>query len=314
MKSFTAKGKPSVDEKTLGSIDIPFVKEYLKYKKLQKVLGTYLKGIHREVVDGYLHPFFNLHTTVTFRSSSDSPNFQNIPIRDKGVGEMIRTAIIPRNGRCLVELDYGGIEVKIAACYHKDPTMMEYLNDKTKDMHRDMAMECFKLKIDEVNKDIRYCGKNLFVFPQFYGDWWLSCSRNLWEAVGKFKLKTTSGTPLLEHLKKVGITRLGKQDPSKSTVPGTFEHHIKNVENNFWGKRFPVYAQWKKNWFNKYLERGWLKTKTGFICQGVVERNGIINYPIQGSAFHCLLWALINITKGNRKKRNEITNRGPDSR
>ncbi|NIS13857.1 MAG: hypothetical protein GWN12_18860, partial [Thermoplasmata archaeon] len=86
----------------------------------------------------------------TFRSSSDSFNFQNIPIRDLELARLIRQAIIARSGHRLVEIDYSGVEVHVAACYHQDPTMLEYLEDKSKDLHRDMAMEIFKLPLEEL--------------------------------------------------------------------------------------------------------------------------------------------------------------------
>jgi len=304
--SFTEAGKYQVDEKALSTIEHPFVQKYLEVKKLEKVLGTYLKGIKREVVDGYLHPFFNLHIAATFRSSSEAPNFQNIPIRNEVTGKLIRTAFVARPGRHLVEIDYSGIEVCIAACYHKDPTMITYIKDKTKDMHRDMAQECFCLPWDEMNdpidkddkariKKIRYCGKNMFVFPQFYGDWYIDCAKHLWQAMISMELKMRDGTSIQKYLARKGISELGECNPKEKPRHGTFEKHIQEVEKAFWNDRFPVYAQWKKDWYNKYQEKGYLRTKTGFICQGFMKRNEIINYPVQGSAFHCLLWSLTKL-------------------
>jgi len=293
------------DEKALAGVEDPFVKDYLKLKKLQKVHVTYLKGIRNEIVDGLLHPFFNLHTVRTFRSSSSNPNFQNIPVRDPEIGRMVRQAFIPRKDSHLVEVDYSGIEVGIAACYHKDPRMLEYIADDTKDMHRDMATECFLLPKDEMVprddvdkariKRIRYCGKNMFVFPQFYGDYYIDCARSLWDAAEHMELKLRDGTPLREHLRRKGITELGELDPKEKAGWNTFERHLQEVEKSFWNERFPVYNQWKKDWVQEYFKKGWLKTLTGFICQGALRRNQIVNYPIQGSAFHCLLQSLITL-------------------
>ena len=50
-----------------------------------------------------------------------------------------------------------------------------------------------------------------------------------------------------------------------------------------------------------------MKTKTGFICQGFMKTNEIINYPVQGSAFHCLLWALIRLVLLELPKRKMKT-------
>ena len=301
------KGRYKTDEKALNKIDHPFVKDYLEIRKLEKALSTYLIGLNREVKDGLLHPFFNLHTTQTYRSSSQDPNFQNIPIRDDTICKLIRRAFIPRPGRRLIEIDYAGIEIRIAACYHKDSNMIRYINDKTKDLHRDMAMECYILKKFQVNSRTRYCGKNMFVFPQFYGDWYIDCARSLWNAIDEMKLMTEQGVPLKKHLREQGIRKLGVLNPKERPVKGTFEKHIQQIEKSFWGKRFFDYAQWKKDWYNEYKEKGWFLTKTEFICQGYMRRNEVINYPIQGSAFHCLLWSLIQLVRKELPKRKMKT-------
>lgn len=314
--AYTPRGKYKTDETTLASVDDPFIKELLRIKKFQKLLTTNLIGLHREVVNGFLHSFFNLHLVKTFRSSSDSINFQNIPVRDPIFAKLIRQAFIPRPGRRIVELDYSGIEVCVSACLHKDPRMQEYLEDKTKDMHRDMAMECYILSLkqltpsnknnqDEVTraKNIRYCGKNCFIFPQFYGDWYIKCAKALWDAIVTMNLHRRDGVSLQDHLRSKGIMELGSLDPSEDTRPGTFVHHIQKVERNFWTKRFAVYDQWRRDWVAKYKTRGWMKTVTGFICQGPLTRNEIMNYPVQGPAFHCLLWALIRLQKKLKKAR-----------
>lgn len=299
----TASGRYKTDEASLRSVDIPFVREYLEIKKLQKIQTTYLQGIRRETVDGYLHPFFNLHTTRTFRSSSDSPNFQNLPVRNPELGKMVRRAFIPRPNCHLVEIDYSGIEVCIAACYHKDPRMIEYISDPTKDLHRDMATECFALPKSEMSnptddedkkriKRIRYCGKNMFVFPQFYGDWYKGCAVSLWQATEQMKLSLRDGTSMRKHLATKGIRNLSD-----------FEEHLKKVEDFFWNKRFPTYTQWKKDWLKAYQKNGYLLTKTGFVCQGQMRKNEIINYPVQGSAFHCLLQSLIWLVRHDLRKR-----------
>lgn len=300
--AYTATGKPKTDETALMAVSHPFVKKYLKIKKLSKANTTYLKGLLRETIDGYLHPFFNLNTALTFRSSSDSPNFQNIPVRIEEIRKLVRQAFIARKGNHLVEIDYGGIEVRVAACYHKDPRMISYIKNPKKDMHRDMAIECYKLRKDQVTKEIRFYGKNCFVFPQFYGSVYTDCASHLWEAIDTADLKTAQGIPLKRHLAKKGIRKLGDCDIKEKPEVGTFEYHLRQVERKFWNERFPVYAEWKKHWYRRYLKRGWFVTKTGFTCKGFFKRNEAINYPVQGSAFHCLLWSLIRLVTRELKK------------
>ena len=43
---------------------------------------------------------------------------------------------------------------------------------------------------------------------------------------------------------------------------------------------------------------------TGFVCSGVFSRNQLYNLPVQGPAFHCLLWSLTQIV--NRMKRDKM--------
>jgi DNA polymerase-1 len=299
-----SKRKPSSDADHLLSTGLEFAECFVQLEKRRKALGTFLKGIRRETVDGYLHPVFNLHIARTYRSSSDSPNFQNFPIRDKFFAELIRRCFVPRDeNHVLVEIDYGGIEVCGAACYNKDPNLIQEILDPDRDMHRDMAAACYKLPPSRVTKMIRYCGKNKFVFPQFYGSYYVDCAQSLWNAIDELELKTDDGIPLKEHLKSKGINRLGNCDPQKSPKLGTFEHHVAKVEKQFWTKRFPVYSKWKRDWVNQYQSRGWARTHTGFVLQGVYRRNEIINYPIQGSAFHCLLWSLIRLQRAMTKRK-----------
>ena len=298
----TKSGRYSTDEKALEEVDSKFVRAYLKAEKLKKLHGTYLKGLKREVTpDGYLHPSFNLNLVKTYRSSSSNPNFQNIPIRNDDVAKIIRKAFIPRKNHVLVEIDYGAVEVRVAACYHKDPTMLKYIRTGY-DMHFDMAKDCFRLGDDEVSKQARHAAKNGFVFPAFYGSYWASIAPNLWGMITRNDIKTKDGLCLYEHLSQQGIESLGSVSQNEAE-PGSFYDHIKKVEHDFWRRRFKVYQAWKDDWWKQFCDRGYYKTKTGFVVQGVLARTEVINYCVQGSAFHCLLWSLININRWFRQSK-----------
>lgn len=295
----------SADESELEKIDIPFIAKYIKLKKLIKAGSTYLRGIKRECVGGYIHPFFHLHTVVSYRSSSSNPNFQNFPVRNPEIAEMIRRCFVSRWGDkgVLVENDFKGAEVNVACCYHHDPTMIKYQTAGL-DMHGDMAAQIYMLPVEWLKKNgkqHRYGAKNKFVFPQFYGDYYVACAKNMWEWAERAKLQAPGGVLLLDWLKAKGITGLGACDPEKRPVKGTFEHHMQAVEHDFWNNRFGVYGQWKKDWYQAYLKKGFFETHTGFRIEGVMERNQVTNLPVQGSAFHCLLWVLIRVLRKLRK-------------
>lgn len=71
----TASGIESVDKTVLENIDLPFVKDLLRIRKLEKIKSTYLSGYLSEAPDGILHPFYHLHKVVSYRGSCSDPNF-----------------------------------------------------------------------------------------------------------------------------------------------------------------------------------------------------------------------------------------------
>ena len=293
----TKTGRPKADEAALSSTGLKFVERYLRMEKLKKARSTYLKGFLRETIDGFLHPNFPLNFVQTYRGSSRNPNFTNIIKKNPELAKLIRRAFIARKNHQIIEIDFKGIEVCCGTCYHKDPQMIRYIKDPSKDMHRDAACDCYMIKRGQVSWDARDTGKNMFIFPQFYGDWYKHCAKNMWNAIIERKISTKDGLYLIKHLKRKGITRLGNCDPDEEPEEGTFERHVQKVEYIFWNKKFKVYSQWKKDWWEQYLEQGWFKTLTGFIIEGDLNRKQAINYPVQGSAFHWLLWSLIRIQK-----------------
>jgi len=293
----TDTGKGSTDNDALSQMNIPELNILLQAQKLKKVRDTYLDAFAKEQVDGILHPFFNLHLPRTYRSSSDSPNFQNIPNRDEESMKLCRQALYPRIGHQFLELDYSGLEVRVAACYHKDPTMLKYLHDGH-DFHADITKQIFMIK--NFNKSIpeykvlRDATKNGFVFPEFYGDYYKNCAIGLacdWGKLSQERWKEGEGIPMPEgtlsdHLINNGLTSLKK-----------FEKHLQELEKIFWRDRFPHYAKWKERWWNLYKKKGYVDLYTGFRCSGVMNKKEVINYPIQGAAFHCLLWSFIQLNK-----------------
>jgi len=274
---------------------------YLGMKKMKKVLGTYLKGIKRETDEqGFLHPSYNLASgdndaggAVSFRGSCSQPNFQNIPIRNPEMSKLIRPLFIARPGRVLIEVDFSGIEVRIACIYTKDPRLISEFTGPSGDPHGDTAQELFLLRKDQVGKkSTRDAAKNMFVFPQFYGSVYFQCAPAIWDAMLRRKFMVEgSNTTVQDHLRSKGIGELGDCSPEAAKNPkkGTFVAHCKKVEDGFWNDRFKVYTAWKKKWYADYLKAGQFSMYTGFTCRGVMKRNAVLNYAIQGTAFHCLL-------------------------
>jgi DNA polymerase I-like protein with 3'-5' exonuclease and polymerase domains len=297
----TASGKGAVDEESLKELskEIKELQYIIDIRKLRKIRDTYLDAFLREQVNGYIHPFLNLHTVRTYRSSSNSPNLQNIPKRDKEAMKICRRAIFPRPGHQLIEVDFGALEVSIAACYHKDRNMLKYLTSDNTDMHGDVAAQIFMVdgydkKKYPGHKYIRNATKNSFIFPQFYGDYygnnvdglckWCSLPHTKWRK--GYGVDFVDGKTIGDHLISKGIKSYD-----------AFKQRMKDIEDDFWNNRFREYGRWKVRWHKQYQKKGYFDTYTGFRCKGVMSKNEVINYPVQGAAFHCLLWSFIQIYK-----------------
>lgn len=306
----TTKGNASTDIEALQNLGIKDLEPYLKIGKFRSLKKTFLKGLENEAVDGIVHPFFHLHIPVTYRGSSSAPNFQNMPKRDPEQMNIIRGAIYPSKGHQILELDYAQLEVRIAAAYHQDPTMLTYINDKSTDMHRDMAQQIFKIKKynakDKTHSYIRSATKNCFIFPAFYGDYHVGFAKSFasfkWMGLPAHRTwKDTDGAAFKNktighHLIKHDIDHLGLpiyENGKKISQPTGFTKHLQEIEKHFWTTRFPVYDKWKEDWYQQYLKDGYFYNKTGFTFQGVMNKKDCINYPVQSSAFHVLLWSLI---------------------
>ena len=284
----TVKGQDSVDHSVLVDINTEFSNKLLELRKLNKIKDTYLSQFLRETCDdGKLHPSFNLNMVVTYRSSSDKPNFQNIPVRDENAKLVTRAGIIPTKGNQLLEVDYSALEVKVIGCVSKDKVLIDYIKSGA-DPHKDEAKNLFLFDNDEWDslekdnaKEIRFYAKNQKVFPYFYGSFYKGCAGNVWPLIDQLKVK--------KHLRNKGI---------KSYYD--FEEHCRVDENRFWNKFIGV-KEWQNQTEEFYLENGYIEYVTGFRSDGYLTRNDLFNWPIQGPAFHCLLWSLIELNRELKK-------------
>ena len=296
----TDKGNDSIDQSVLVDINTEFTNNLLELRKLEKTKGTYLAQFLRETCDdGKLRPSFNLNMVTTFRSSSDKPNFQNIPVRDEKAKFITRSGIIPTKGNKILEVDYSAMEARIIACLSHDQVLIDYIK-AGKDIHAEEAMSLFRFSDVEWHslspknaKDIRFYTKNQKVFPYFYGSWYESCAKNMWPLIDKLGIK--------DHLRKKGLGTYEK-----------FEVHCQRDENRFWN-RFAGVREWQKQTEKFYLENGFVNYVTGFQSEGYLTRNDLYNWIVQGPAFHCLLWSLIQLNRELKDKETKIIGQIHDS-
>lgn len=291
-------GRYKLDENALNALDMPYVTEFLKLQKLQKLKGTYLDAFSREYVNGRVYGSLDLHNVKSFRGSASDPNLNNLPSRNAGITKYVKSCIVPPEDHYIVEIDYSALEVHVAACYHKDPTMIDNLNTGF-DMHTSVSKQCYRYDDEWIKanvklaKVLRTAAKSDAVFSWFYGNYYIDVALRLW--------KTATKTGMLDYLVSQGIKQLGLTydfvDKKWVEQPGPdmFVTHIKEVERDFWKVRYRQYDQWRRDWYQAYLQKGFFETLTGFTWWGSEKRNFVINAGIQGSAFHLLLRSIITI-------------------
>ena len=275
-------------EATLSKIGGEFCRAILEMRHWSKMRDTFLDGYIREAVfdeptgQWLIRPFFNLAAGAggdgdagprTYRSSADSPNFQNIPKRDKEMKKLLRSLFVAPPGFRFAEYDYKSLEVMVSASYHHDPQMIHYLQNPESDMHRDTAADMYMKRPEDITKEERSSIKSGYVFSSFYGASYRSCAVGMWNNMPQ---------TAKDWLAKKGIRTLDQ-----------FTNHVKKADDIFWNKRFAVYNKWRRKEWQRYQDYGYVQSYTGFRCFGPMGYTEATNRCIQGSAFHILLRALI---------------------
>lgn len=165
----TAGGARSTRESELQKLASihPIIEPILAYRELQKLLTTYIDNLPA-MLDEYnrLHTNLNQAGTTTGRMSSDSPNLQNIPIRD-GVGLSIREAFIAMPGHLWIGSDYSQIEMRVLAILAKEDQLIKIFNEGA-DVHASVASLVFGVPAEQVTKDMRRQAK-VINFGIIYG-------------------------------------------------------------------------------------------------------------------------------------------------
>lgn len=276
-------------EATLSKIGGEFCGSIIEMRHWSKMRDTFLDGYIREAVFDeptgrwLIRPFFNLAAGAggdgdagprTYRSSADSPNFQNIPKRDKEMKKLLRSLFVAPPGYRFAEYDYKSLEVMVSASYHHDPQMIHYLQNPESDMHRDTACDMYIRKPEELTKEERSTIKAGYVFSSFYGASYKSCAQYMWNNMP---------TATKEHL----------MNECRINTYEKWEAHVKKGDDIFWNKRFAVYNKWRRKEWQRYQDYGYVQSYTGFRCYGPMGYTEATNRCIQGSAFHILLRALI---------------------
>lgn len=181
------------------------VPHIMEYRKLTKLLSTYVVGLISELnSDGRVHSTFNQTETRTGRISSTEPNVQNIPVRTE-LGSEMRRFFIAREGYTLIDADYSQIELRILAHLADDKVMRQAFLDKV-DIHAVTASQVFHHPLETLPSHLRSRAKAIN-FGIVYGISAFSLSKDISVSVSEAKqyieayLETYSGVS--EYMRKV---------------------------------------------------------------------------------------------------------------
>jgi DNA polymerase-1 len=251
----------------------------LDYRKLDKLIGTYLIGLSKRIdPDGRIRSNFNRFIS-TGRLSSSRPNLQNIPRPENDLFGL-RSLFIAPEGKTLIVVDYSQIELRILAHFSRDPKLMEaYM--KGEDIHAATAKALFDLpepvsEVKEKHGELRSIAKN-YNFAMVY---------------------------------EAGVKKL-------AAMTGTTESRAKQLREKYFD-RFPGIERYQQ-WMHHRAERdGYVKTLVGRYrhlsaaqLPGKTKKENALKYgafrqssntPIQGSAADVISIAMRNI---NRRLKDE---------
>lgn len=138
----------------------PIIPLILKYRQLQKLNSTYVKGF-LPLIDGktgLIHTCFNQTLTTTGRLSSKEPNLQNIPVREQEGKEIRKLFISSFDGGKIVGADYSQIELRLLAHFSDcAPLIDTFLNGG--DIHALTASQVFGVELNAVTPEMRRSAK-----------------------------------------------------------------------------------------------------------------------------------------------------------
>ena len=267
-------GEPSSDAKVLKRLKskgFTLAEQLLDYKFYYGANSKFLNRWEDDAFyDGRIHPNFNLTNVVTGRTSCSDPNLQQVP-RNKE----LRTLFTAPPGRVLLEADYSQIELRIAADYANEPTMLKIYKEGG-DIHTETAMSLTGLSAEQVKGEPRSRAKPVN-FGFLYGmsaKGFVSYAFDNYDTV--FSKLEADRYRQLFFIKYPGLLKWHKEMEIICEAQG-------GVENRF-GR------------FRKLPD---IYSSDNYIRSKAVRR--AINSPVQGTASDLLLLAAVEIDKTLRK-------------
>ncbi|MDJ0953380.1 MAG: DNA polymerase [Acidimicrobiia bacterium] len=280
----TKEGQPNITKDILESIDHKVASSIAWARNVNKVRTTFAASIRRYEVKGRIHPHFNqlknedrhgVKGAAYGRLSSEDPNIQQQPSRDKILAPMWRKIYIPEDGCLWFADDYSQQEPRltthfayISGCKGAGKAVKKYNDDPNTDNHAFMA--------ELTGLDRKYA-KNIFL--------------GLCYGMGGAKLSRSLGLPTKMIKNHVGFMIEVAGDEAQAILD-QFNAHA------------PYIKTLSKKAERRALQRGYIKTLSGRRCRFPKDDKGrfdwaykALNRLIQGSAGDQTKRALVEVDK-----------------
>jgi DNA polymerase-1 len=263
----TKTGQYATGEEVLAKLagEHEIVRHILEFREYDKLRSTYMEALPKMASknDHRIHTDYRQAVAATGRLSSNNPNLQNIPVRTEK-GKQIRKAFVPRGKDFLfMSADYSQIELRIAAVFAQDETMMDAFRHG-RDIHRTTAAKVFKVDQDKVTADMRRKAKEVN-FGILYGSSAFGLSQNL-------GISRTEAAALIDNY--------------FNEFPG-IKKYMDDSINHAREKEYVETILGRRRYLRDINSRN-------ITTRGFAERNAI-NAPIQGSAADIIKVAMIHI-------------------
>lgn len=153
----TEKGQPNIDKRFLESLNHPVADAIVRGRAMDKLRGTYIKGVRDQLIKGRIHPTINqmrkdredgkgMQGTISHRCSAVDPSIQNQPIRDEEIGIPWRAVYQADEGTEYTEGDYSQQEPRMIVHFAEKAKIVggkeaaaRYRQDPDTDFHTFMA-------------------------------------------------------------------------------------------------------------------------------------------------------------------------------
>ena len=289
---YTLAGEPSTGAASIRMLLVnPLVDEdqrallraVKRYRRAEKLLSTYLRkwapGVGVVTPEGYVHPDYNAHGTVTGRLSSSNPNFQNVPY-------FLRDIFIPPPGCVYVGADYDQLELRFAAALSGAESYLDVFEKKLIDPH------------------------NLTADLMFGDAFWASegaPSTRMGKGTGQFKrLRNLAKTICFASLygakpPKVHEIIGREEDDQGNMMYGDMDLRQVRTLHRKWLERAPEFKAWWRQTMQTlrrqgYIEECVLKRRRYFAQE---DYNAVLNYGVQAGGFAVVAQGMIDLVQNH---------------